>query len=102
MVIIWQPHDGFPCGGFIGEVTIWHSKDEKDPVTHKVAVGQGAPLGSISVDFDSVGFGAWEFSSFSAAGITERDLQWATLWAALAVKARRGPLSLGDLRPIET
>lgn len=98
--IIWTPHDGFPCGGYIGELSLWHGPDDKDAHTHKVAVGQGAPLGNIHFDFDSVGFGAWEFCSFEGAGITERDLQWATCWAALALKSRRAPNNPSRMREI--
>lgn len=101
MVIIWSPHDGFPCGGYLGELTLWHGKDDKDETTHKVAIGQGAPLGHINFDFDSIGFGAWEFAGFEGVGITERDLQWATQWAALAVKSRRALNNPGGLRHIE-
>ena len=48
--------------------------------------------------FDPCKAGAWECVSFAGTGIVERDLQWATAWAALALKSRR---KMGDLDEIK-
>ena len=96
-MIIWQADSSWGGGGWQGTLTVWLSESEKDPHTHTVVIGQGAPLGSVTIMFDSVGHGAWEIASFEGVGVTERDLQWATLWAVLALKSRRAQ---GDLAPL--
>lgn len=94
----WKRDGAWGGGGWTGKVVLWHSGSDRDEHEHTVSIGQGCPLGSVSLYFDSVGYGAWEMASIDGAGITERDLQWATLWAVLALKSRR---RMGDLRAIE-
>ncbi len=73
--------------GWRGEVVVWKDHNEKLAEGHRITIRQGQPLGSISMSFDeAVGAGAWKFYSFEGTGITERDLQWATAWAALALR----------------
>lgn len=79
---------------------MWHGPNDKDEQTHDIEIVQGNPLGSISFDFDVGNGGAWDFASFEGASITERDLQWATLWAALSLRARRS-VKVGDLREVK-
>ena len=93
-MIKWTRDDSWGSGGWRGVLTIWLSGNEKDPHEHTVGIGQGTPLGSVSLYFDSVGHGSWEAAHFDGVGVTERDLQWATLWAVLALKSRR---AVGDL-----
>ncbi len=95
--IMWREDSSWGGGGWQGTLSVWLSGEEKDPHEHTVAIGQGAPLGSVTIMFDSVGHGAWEIASFEGVGVTERDLQWATLWAVLALKSRRAQ---GDLAPL--
>lgn len=97
ITINWTPSEQWGGGGYEGKLSLWRSGNEKDPREHDVSIGQGAPLGQIMVMFDSVVHGAWEVGTLDGVGITERDLQWATLWAALALKSRR---AAGDLAPI--
>lgn len=89
VTIIWRKDSSWGGGGWQGTLSLWRSANEKDPHEHTVCIGQGAPLGSVTIMFDSVGYGAWEIASFEGVGVTERDLQWATLWAVLALKSRR-------------
>ena len=37
---------------------------------------------------DEASHGAWSFNSFEGVGITERDLQWAGLYAVEAIKRK--------------
>jgi len=83
-----------------GTLTLWHGPNDKDEHTHDIQLVQGNPLGSIHIDFDVGNGGAWDFASFEGTCITERDLQWATLWAALSLRARRS-VKVGDLREIK-
>jgi hypothetical protein len=92
--ILWRPDDSWASGGYLGELTVWLSGHDKDPHAHTVGIGQGAPLGHVTVAFDQLTYGAWESTHFDGVGVTERDLQWATLWAVLALKNRR---AVGDL-----
>lgn len=87
--ILWEPDPSWGCGGYKGTLTLWRSGNEKDEKTHEVLIGQGAPLGAVTVMFDQAGYGVWETASFEGVGVTERDLQWATAWAVLAFKSRR-------------
>lgn len=86
--------------GMQGTLTLWHGPNDKDENTHQISLIQSCPLGTISIDFDVGNGGAWDFASFEGASITERDLQWATLWAALSLRARRS-VKMGDLREIK-
>ena len=97
MTILWEEDDSWACGGFKGTLSMWLSGSEKDPHEHTVRIGQGSPIGRVYVTFDDFSHGAWRFTSFEGVGVTERDLQWATLWAAEALRSRR---ALGDLDPI--
>lgn len=95
--ISWERDASWFGGGWTGKLTVWRSGSQKDERTHDVTIGQGAPLGRVTVMFDSVVYGAWEHAAFEGVGVTERDLQWATLWAVLALKSRRAQ---GDLEPL--
>lgn len=99
ITITWTPSQLAAGGGYEGVLTLWHASDDKDPRTHEVSVGQSMPLGSLHVQFDGFSHGAWAFAGFEGVGVTERDLQWATLWAALALRSRRA--AMDDLRPIK-
>ncbi len=75
--------------GYSGEASIWTDKSTKEACTHKVSLLQTEPLGSIYVDLDSSDKGfSWKTGKFEGCGITERDLQWATQWAILAIEHR--------------
>jgi hypothetical protein len=93
----WRREGGWGGGGWIGEVTVWHSPKDRDEHTHNITIGQGCPLGQVSLYFDNFGYGTWEMSHLDGVDITERDLQWATLWGMLALKSRR---KVGDLRAL--
>ena len=84
--------------GYSGFLTLFHSSGDRDEKNHYIEIIQGCPLGSIHVDFDVGNGGSWDFASFEGVSITERDLQWATLWAALSLRARR---KVGDLKEIK-
>jgi len=97
----WRRDGSWGGGGWIGEINLWHSPKDKDEHTHTVSIGQGCPLGRISLYFDSVGYGAWESAYLEGVDITERDLEWATQWAMLALKSRRKLGLPGGLREIQ-
>lgn len=86
--------------GYRGKLTLWHGPGDRDEKQHDVSIVQTCPLGSVHVYFDSCGNGAgcWAMGHIDGTGISERDLQWATLWAALALRSRR---ALGDMRPVK-
>jgi len=75
--------------GWKGQCTVWKDRKDKIAEGHIVSLRQGQPLGSISVNLDECKGGAWVFHSFEGTGITERDLQWATAWAAIAIRDKR-------------
>jgi len=68
-----------------GTLQAWDDPRTKRGPTRVVDLGQTAPLGGIRVSFDQVDGGAWAFAQWHGTGISERDLQWATAWAALAL-----------------
>lgn len=98
----WRREGSWVGGGWIGEITVWHSPEDRDERTHTVTIGQGCPLGQVSLYFDNIGgYGTWEMAYLDGVDITERDLQWATLWAMLALKSRRKiAAGFGGLREI--
>ena len=95
--IKWKWDESWCGGGWTGDLSIWHSPGIQDARHHTVGVGQPCPLGTVSVMFDPHSHGAWESATIDGTGITERDLQWATCWAVLALKSRR---RMGDLPPL--
>jgi hypothetical protein len=81
-----QDDDGH---GYDGQCSTW--PDDRAPsCEHTLSVRQSAPLGSIVVMLDANPAGSWATGEFEGAGIAERDLQWAALWAAQAIKDRHG------------
>jgi len=87
LTISWtEDMDG---NGWTGVAKIWLDGNTLDnSPSHTVSVGQGTPLGSVHVMVDEASHGAWSFNSFEGVGITERDLQWAGLYAVEAIKRK--------------
>lgn len=59
---------------------------QKSEITHEISLRQGQPLGKIFVMLDGDQHGAWMLNQFEGVEITERDLQWATIFAITAIK----------------
>jgi hypothetical protein len=76
--------------GYIGNCVIWDSPDLKEEMPHTVSIRQTLPLGHISVTLDPCKEGCWKNSDFEGLGINEKDLQWATAWASLAIENYKG------------
>jgi len=75
--------------GWSGEAKIWTDGNTLKPCgNHTVTLRQGMPLGGIYVDVDGSSHGCWSGGSFEGAGLTERDLQWAALYAVEAIKRK--------------
>jgi hypothetical protein len=86
--IIWT--EDADQNGWTGEAVIWADGNTQQPCgNHTVTVGQGMPLGAIYVSVDGFSHGAWSFGSFEGVGLTERDLQWASLYAVEAIKRKQ-------------
>jgi len=50
-----------------------------------ITVGETMPLGRISIALDPFSHGCYAGARIDGAGITNRDLQWATEWAAQVI-----------------
>lgn len=82
----WEPdEDG---RGWAGHCTFYSMRAEGDERVvasgYSVHIGQTIPLGSIYVNLDR-----HVSETFDGTGLTERDLYWATVWAATAIKNKR-------------
>ncbi len=75
--------------GYEGTVTLWKDGNTR-LCKHRVSIRQGSPLGKILITLDAFEHGAWAMTDFEGVGITERDLQWAAAWAAMAIQNRHG------------
>jgi hypothetical protein len=85
--IYWK-EDADQCG-WTGKAEIWTDGKTLQPCgNHTVTLRQGTPLGSISISVDEFSHGAWSYGSLEGAGITERDLQWAGLYAVESIKRK--------------
>ena len=82
----WEDDDQ---SGWKGTTTTWIDGNTKIEDVHTVSIRQGLPLGSIFVAVDECEHGAWSFASFEGVGITERDLQWAAIFAVEAIKRKQ-------------
>jgi hypothetical protein len=86
MSVHWtEDEDG---NGWTGVTQVWLDGNTKEGDEHIIHLRQGMPLGSIHVDVDECSHGAWAFSSFEGTGLTERDLQWAALYASEVLKRK--------------
>ena len=56
--------------------------------SHTVSLRQTIPLGVIVVTVDECAGGCWATAQFEGVGLTERDLQWAALYAMEAIKRK--------------
>ena len=83
--------------GWRGECVVWRDHNRVVNSGHVVSVRQGVPLGTICVELDPHKAGAWMFYDFPGVGITERDLQWATVFAAAAIQHKRSYMGLEKL-----
>jgi hypothetical protein len=61
--------------GWTGVTQVWLDGNTKEGVEHIIHLRQDMPLGSIHVDVEGV-------------GLTERDLQWAALYASEVLKRK--------------
>jgi len=84
--VYWtEDEDG---NGWTGFLSVWDDPNSRREASHEIHLRQGSPLGNIYIDVDPVSGGAWAFSSFEGHGITERDLEWAALYAVEALKRK--------------
>ena len=75
--------------GWTGKAEIWTDGNTLQPCgNHTITLRQGTPIGSISIAIDEFSHGAWSYGSFEGAGLTERDLQWAGLYAFESIKRK--------------
>jgi hypothetical protein len=82
----WQDEDQ---NGWAGVAQLWNDGKTKVGEEHHIHLRQGQPLGGIYIEVDEVAqAGCWSMASFEGAGITERDLQWATLFAREAIQRK--------------
>lgn len=72
--------------GYTGKVVVWTDGNNREEREFTVEIRQGSPLGSVVLIFEPCNGGAWMSDSFEGAGISERDLQWATIWTAAALR----------------
>lgn len=87
LVVEWRRDENFPA--WWGKTSIWLAGNAQAPgCVHTLRVGQSAPLGTITVMCDPLNAGCWASGHFDGAGITERDLQWATEWGKQAIRRR--------------
>ena len=87
--VCWtEDEDG---NGWSGVCKVWLDGNTKKDREHTIGLRQTLPLGSISVSVDGSSHGAWAFSSFEGVGLTERDLQWAALYASETLKRKNEP-----------
>lgn len=75
--------------GAKGIAMIFKTPNEKEERTYTISIRQTLPLGLICFELDGCIGGAWQFGTIDGAGLTERDLQWATAWGALAIKDKK-------------
>lgn len=87
MVVTWHPCEG--GRGWEGKAAVF--KDGSGPIAegHVIHVTQSCPLGRVFISLDPHAAGAWSFYDFEGTGISERDLQWATAWAAEGIRRKR-------------
>lgn len=91
ILVLWTEDDD--SNGWTGKAQFWPDGDTKESPEHQIHLRQGQPLGSIFVDVDEVaGAGCWAMGRFDGSGLTERDLQWATLFAREALLRKRALL----------
>ena len=64
------------------------TRPHKESELHTVSVRQTIPLGLIVVTVDECAGGCWATAKFEGVGLTERDLQWAALYAMEAIKRK--------------
>jgi hypothetical protein len=87
MQVCWtEDADGL---GWTGDAVFWTDGNTREPPDHTLSLRQGMPLGSISLAVDEISHGAWAYTHFEGAGLTERDLQWAAAYASEALKRKR-------------
>lgn len=87
MSVSWTEDDD--GNGWTGEAAFWTDGNTKEPPAHEISLRQGQPLGSIHIATDPFDHGCWSMASFEGAGLTERDLQWAAVYAAEALQRKR-------------
>lgn len=91
LIIRWtEDDDGH---GYTGTVIVFPDRDTKEEREYTVNIRQAIPLGNLHIDFESVGYGCWASGTFPGVSLTERDLQWATLWVVPHVDSYKAMLA---------
>lgn len=80
--VFWEPH----ALGWKGVTTIWESSHVAKEETHEIYVGLTAPIGRIVVHFDGHEHGCMAMADLVGDTITNRDLQWAAVWAKEVIR----------------
>lgn len=85
--------------GWTGTCSLWTDGNTQACSGHTVRVRQGTPLGHLFLDFDECGPGCWRMAQIEGVGITERDLQWAGVWAGECLRSKHASLRLLARQP---
>ena len=86
--------------GYTAKVSVWLD-DLRADCGHSLEVRQGSPIGQIYLILDDCGHGCWSMGDIEGVGITERDLQWAALWAIEAIRRKHSAGIEGCKIPFE-
>jgi hypothetical protein len=87
LIIRWVEDDD--QSGWTGFARLWSNSTAMKGEEHQISLRQGQPLGSIYVEVDEAAqAGCWSMATIEGAGLTERDLQWATLFAREAIQRK--------------
>ena len=83
LVVRWtEDEDGLGWEGIAQKF----AEEGKVGNVHTVSLRQTLPIGGIVVTFDGSVGGYWKTARFEGTRLDERDLQWATAWAVLALE----------------
>lgn len=75
--------------GWTGSCFTWVDGNTKESGLNEISIRQTTPLGGISAYVDPISHGAWASTRFEGTILTERDLQWAAVWASAEIKRKQ-------------